>query len=305
MSPVRCISVARSVSGYIGPYRLLNVVHTGHASVIWQAYDDAKLRIVGVKTLLEQSVKDREQVHYLRWEAAVGQKIKHPNIIEIYGSPWDPSQPYFAMEWFASPNMKQRFLQGAEKIAPLMPKVIEQACLGLIHLHDNGWIHRDVKPDNFLVADDGTVKLIDFALTQRCRRGLAKLFMLRAKIVQGTKSYISPEQIRGVALDGRADLYSFACTIHEVLSGKPPFTGTSTNDLLSKHLKSSPPSLEGANSNITTDFSQLIRRCLAKNRDERPKSVDEFLRELRMMRIFKITPAVHLCKNHTPGTDKG
>lgn len=261
--------------------------------MIWQAYDDAKQRIVGIKTLLEKDVKDREQVHYLRWEYTVGQKIKHPNIIEIYESPWDASQPYFAMEWFASPNMKQRLLQGLDKIAPMIPKIIDQAGVALSHLHKMGWIHRDVKPDNFLVADDGTVKLIDFALAQRCRSGLTKWFTPRSRIVQGTKSYISPEQIRGLSLDGRADLYSFACGIHEALSGKPPFTGANTNDLLNKHLKASPPSLEGLNANVTPEFAQLIRRSLAKNRDARPKSVDDFLREFRMMRVFKITPTVN------------
>jgi len=296
--------VAKPVPGYIGPYRLLNVVHTGHASLIWQAYDDAKQQIVGIKTLLEKDSRDREQLHYLRWEYTVGQKLHHPNIIEIYPSPRDDYQPYFAMEWFSSPNMKQRFLQSAEKIAPLLPKIVEQACLALSYLHGMGWIHRDIKPDNFLVTDEGDVKMIDFALAKRCRHGLTKWLTPKARLVQGTKSYISPEQIRGLALDGRADLYSFACTIHEVLSGKPPFTGASTNDLLNKHLKSTPPSLEALNTNITPEFSQLIRRSLSKKRDARPKSVDDFLREFRMMRVFKITPTVNLCKNPIAGTDK-
>jgi eukaryotic-like serine/threonine-protein kinase len=296
--------VARPAPGYLGPYRLLNVVHTGHASVIWQAYDDANQRIVGIKTLLEKDARSREQLHFLRWEAMVGQKIRHPNIIEIYPSPWDPYQPYFAMEWFSSPNLKQRLLQGIPQLAPLMTKIIDQTCQALSHLHQMGWVHCDVKPDNFLVAEDGTLKMIDFALAKRLRRGLGKWLALRSKLVQGTKSYISPEQIRGSALDSRADLYSFACTIHEALAGKPPFTGTSSNDLLNKHLRSSPPSLEGLNPNITSEFSQLIRRSLSKKRDARPESVDEFLREFRMMRVFKVTPIASSPKNPTADADK-
>ncbi len=286
--------MARSSPGYIGPYRLLNVVHSGHASLIWQAYDDAAQRIVGVKTLFEKESKDREQVHFLRWEYAVGVKIKHPNIIEIYESPWDPSQPYFAMEWFSSPNIKQWLLHKSDRLMVLMPKIIEQSALALSHLHSLDWVHCDVKPDNFLLSDDGVVKLIDFALAKRLRRGLSRWFATRSRVIQGTKSYISPEQIRGQPLDGRADLYSFACMIHELLGGRTPFTGVNANDLLSKHLKAPIPPLEASNSNVTPEFCQLIRRCLSKNRDARPESVDDFLREFRMMRVFKRTPTTQV-----------
>jgi serine/threonine protein kinase len=288
--------VARGAPGYIGPYRLLNVVHTGHVSLIWQAYDDAQQRIVGLKTLLDEGQQSREQVHFLYREFFVGRKIKHPRIIEIYASEWDPRQPYFAMEWFPFPNLKQRLLAaGVKQIAPLVPKVIEQAAQSLSYFHRMGWVHCDVKPDNFLVADDGELKLIDFALAKRPRRGVARWLSPRRK-PQGTKSYISPEQIRGGVVDGRADLYSFACTIQELLAGKAPFTGTSANELLNKHLKSSPPSLEALNPNVTPEMAQLIRRCLAKNPDARPKTVDDFLTEFRMIRVFRRSPTAESLK---------
>jgi len=215
--------------------------------------------------------------------------VIHDRIIRIYEFGMDRGSPYLAMEWFAGLNMKKRLLQGIDKIAHLLPKIIDQAAEGLGYLNRLGWVHRDVKPDNFLVADDGQVKLIDLALAQRCRRGLAKLISRRTK-VQGTRSYMAPEQIRGRAFDQRADVYSFGCTIYELVSGKPPYTGTNAHELLTKHLKAVAPSLEGVDENITPEFAQLVRRTLAKNPADRPESVEDFLREFRMNRVFKITP---------------
>ena len=276
--------------GHLGPYRLLNVIHTGHASQIWQAYDDAHGRMVGVKTLRVAADKNPDEVRLLRQEYAAGHDINHPRIIQMYAFDWDRGQPYLAMEWFSASNMKQRLLLGIDKIAPIIPKIIDQAAEALGYFNRMGWVHRDVKPDNFLVTDEGEVKLIDFALAKRRRRGLAKWLTARTKIQQGTKSYMSPEQIRGLPLDERSDLYSFACTLHELVSGKPPFTGVSVTDLLTKHLKSSPPSLEALNPNIMPAFAQLLRRAMAKDRNARPKSVDDFLREFRMIRVFRSMP---------------
>ena len=105
--------------------------------------------------------------------------------------------------------------------------------------------------------------------------------------MQGTRSYISPEQLRGQAVDARADVYSFACTLFELVAGKPPYTGASAQELLQKHLAGPTPSLAAANRNVTPEFADLVRRAMAKDRATRPASVGELLRKLRGMRIFK------------------
>jgi len=277
--------VASTSPGYIGPYRLLNVVHTGQASQIWQAYHDGEHKIFGIKTLLQKYVRDREQVGYLKWEQAIGEKIVHDRIIQIYEYGADRTGPYLAMEWFAALNMKRRILQGLDTIGYQIPKIIDEAAEGLAYFNRLGWVHCDIKPDNFLVNDDGDVKLIDFALAKRSRTGLGRLFAKKSK-VQGTRSYMAPEQIRGGALDTRTDVYAFGCLLHELLSGKPPFTGASGNELLVKHIKTPPPSLEAYNKNVTPEFAQLVRRALSKDPDKRPESVDEF----RVNKVFKVVP---------------
>ena len=151
---------------------------------------------MAIKALREQFAKDRELATGLRWEHTVSQKTVHPRIIEIYSFGRERGITYLAMEWCSSPNMKQLILQGVTKLAPLAAKIIEQAAEGLGHFNDRGFVHRDIKPDNFLVSDNGDVKLIDLALAVRARRGLARLLATRSK-VQGTRSYMSPEQIRG------------------------------------------------------------------------------------------------------------
>ena len=118
---------------------------------------------------------------------------------------------------------------------------------------------------------------------------LGRLLKRRGK-VQGTRSYISPEQIRGGALDYRSDIYNFGCMLHELLGGKPPYTGTDTNDLLNKHLSASIPILEAANRNVTSEFADLVRRMLAKMPKNRPTSMADVMQELNSLRVFKETP---------------
>lgn len=281
--------MSRATSSYLGPYRLLNIVNTGQTSRIWQAYDDAAHRILGIKVLLSDFERNREHIGYLRQEYIVGEKLRNERLINFIDFSSDRGVYYLVMEWFPAPNLKHLILHRFEEIQPLVPSLIEQMAEGVAYLNDNGWVHRDVKPDNFLVADDGQVKMIDFALAQKIKQGFARLLSPKSKI-QGTRSYMSPEQIRGSALDSRSDLYSLGCTIFELLSGKPPFTGSNANDLLMKHLKSSPPTLEVANNNVTPEFGELVRQTMAKKPENRPKSASDFLTKFRMLRVFKKPP---------------
>lgn len=281
--------LGKATPGFIGPYRLLNVVNTGQTSKIWQAYDDAAHQICGIKVLLEDFRGNREHIGYLRQEFVVGEKLKHKHIIQINDFASDRGTYYLAMEWFPAPNMKHLIRHEFEQTQHKAAKLIEQMAEALAYLNEHGWVHRDVKPDNYLVSTEGHVKLIDFALAQKSKGGLAKLLTPKTKI-QGTRSYMSPEQIRGRTLDSRSDLYSLGCTIFELLGGKPPFTGSNANELLMKHIKSSPPILESINRNVTPEFGDLIRRTMAKNPNNRPKSVIDFLTQFRMVRVFKRAP---------------
>lgn len=273
----------------IGPYRLVKLVHDGEASQVWKAYDDGAQQPVGIKTPTPKYRRSREQIGLLRREYAVGAKLAHPCVLRIHRFGNDRGVPYLAMEWFPAPNMKLRIHQGIDKMAPVLPKIILQATEAVAYFNEQGWVHRDVKPENFLIADSGDVKLLDFALARRKRGPLGRLFGQRSR-VQGTQSYMSPEQIRNWALDERADLYSLACTLFHLVAGNPPFAGVNTNDLFRRHLKSPPPSLEAANPRVTPAFSNLLRVAMAKKASDRPASARALLNQLRQIPLFLDDP---------------
>lgn len=272
--------------GYLGPYRLLNCVHTGQTSRLWQAYDDRARKYVAVKTLLDNYRRDREQVQLLKWEYAVGHKLSSELVVNIERYGKDHGSPYLMMEWFAAPNLKQRINRGLDTYAAILPEIIAGMADSVAYLNSTGWIHRDVKPDNFLVADDGTTKLLDFALARREKRGIAKLFAGKGK-PQGTASYMSPEQIRGKAVDSRSDVYSLGCAMYELLAGRPPFTGVSVSDLLNKHLRAAPPPVTIANGNVTPELSSLLQQAMAKDPARRPESSQKFAKLVKNTRPLR------------------
>jgi serine/threonine protein kinase len=273
----------------IGPYRLLSKIREGKTCEVWEVINDATGERLALKLLRGEAAKNREDINFLKHESAVGKGLDHENLIKIYSFGTSRDCIYLAMELFAAPNLKQLINQGIETLWPSAVDIIRQAGAGLSYFHEQGWIHRDIKPDNFLVKPGDGVKLIDFALATRPKGALARLFGGKDR-VQGTRSYMSPEQIRGLPVDQRADIYSFGCMVYELLGGKPPYTGATTNDLLTKHLRAPIPPLQAANNNITDKFAQLLRRTLAKKPEERPDTIADFLAEMLPLQVFKVRP---------------
>ena len=210
--------------GFAGPYRLLNIINTGQTSQVWQAYHEATRKYVAVKTLQADYARNKEHVNFLKWEYTVAGKIEHERICRVYMFGRERGMPFLALEWFAAPNLKFRVVHTRDMLSRYSQRIAIQATEGVAEFCRRGWVHRDIKPDNFLVGDDGQVKLIDFGLAHRAKKGFARMFARKSK-VQGTRSYMSPEQIRGKPLDERADLYSLGCTLFEGVFGQAPVYG--------------------------------------------------------------------------------
>ncbi len=269
---------------YLGSYRLVRLIRGGQICNVYDAVKDGESERVALKVLLARHKNKKDEIEQLRNEARVGAEMDHENVIKIFEFNDDGDLPFLVMQLFSAKNLKQEMRENPDFVAINIPQIIQQCAEGLRHMHEKGWVHCDVKPDNFLVNEQGNVKLIDFSIAQpmKKRRGL-----FGRRSVQGTRSYMAPEQIRGRPLDARTDIYGFGCVAFELLAGRPPFSGTNPDDLLQKHLSSPPPSVTATNRNVTDDFAELILRALSKDPDRRPASFDQFLKEFENIRVFR------------------
>jgi serine/threonine protein kinase len=276
--------VAEEINGY----KLVRIVGNGSASKVWEVVEQSSHRHFAMKMLVPEKAGDRALRAALFHEAEVGIALTHQNVIKIVSVSKDSKKPHFIMEFFPAGSLGQRLKKKEfDFVRQNLPGILKQAATGLAYMNATGWVHRDIKPDNFLVSAKGDVKIIDFAISAKVGGGLlSKLFGTKTT-VQGTRSYMSPEQIRGEGLDGRADIYSFGATCYELVTNRPPFRGASNQELLQKNLSEKATSPQIHNPDVSDEFAKLILRMLAKKKEERPESFHEVLMQLRPMKLFK------------------
>jgi len=262
-------------------------VANGKTCEVWDTIHERNATRHALKALAPSSRGDRKQTGILKREYTIGAQLKHGAIIRTDEFGVDEGVAYLAMEFFPAATMKQRIHQGDALIERCAQQIIEQSCEALGYLHALNWVHRDVKPDNFLVDDTGDVKLIDFSLARKVSPVWLQ-WLPAGSSIEGTQSYISPEQIRCRRPDVRADIYSLGCVIFELTCGRPPFSGETTNALLTKHLRTTPPTLKSQNPRICSGFAELVQRMLAKQPAERPPRVEDVLKEVRAVGVFDV-----------------
>lgn len=281
----------------VGNYRLFHLIRAGATFEIWAVRPTSEDKPYAMKWLPKGEKYSRQSVSDLKHEYAVGKVLNHPGVIQTleFGNTKDGA--FVLMEFFKTPNLKQHVIAsmdskkhgGPDLLQWRVREVLVNAAAGLAHMHDQGWVHRDVKPDNYLVNEENAARLIDFTIAAKPTGGLGRLLGGRTK-VQGTYSYMSPEQIRGQGVDPRDDIYSFGCMVFELLSGKLPFTANSPQELLQRHLKGKPPSLTVLDKNIRPEFSAYVQRLMAKDRASRPGSMREVQMAIKTEQIFHSPP---------------
>jgi len=271
-------------------YRVEAVIWTGETAEICRA-SAPNGTIVAVKRLRADKLRERAAVRSLYREARMARGLAHPNVIEVIGFVLPPPFPILVMEYFPSRNLKVRVLD--RKRDPLLAArcqdILIQMANALLYVHDRGIIHMDLKPENFLVSDEGQVKLTDFALAEGAPKSWHR-FLPGVRRIAGTRPYIAPETIRRKRPDFRTDIYSFGATLFEILTRRPPFISVSRDELLTMHLRDPAPWPWTFNKNLTRDINDLIVAMLQKNPDRRPQGMAEVLSQLKRIAIYEKPP---------------
>jgi serine/threonine protein kinase len=273
----------------IGGYRLAKLMMSGQTSQVWEVVEVSSHRHFAMKLLLPENTGSPVHRHLLFHEAEVGLKMAHPNIIRIVTVNRDQKNPYFVMEFFPGGSLRSRLMtRQFDFIRENAMNIFKQAATALAFMNTQRWVHRDVKPDNLLVSSAGDLRVIDFALAKRIEKPsfFGRMFRKKGK-TQGTRSYMSPEQIRNQYLDGRADIYSFGATCYELVTRRPPFVASTQEDLLRKHIVEPAITPTTYNRDVTDEFAELVLRMLSKKKEDRPRDFHEVLMKLRTIRVFK------------------
>lgn len=284
----------------VGEYRLRKCLQTGMTSQVYEVVEPRSGRHFAMKLLLPEHAANKEHRATLFHEAEVGIKLRHDNVINIIKINKSATNPHFVMEYFPAGDLRTRLTakdpKEKEFLKANLKKVLKQVATALAYVNATGVVHCDIKPDNVLVNALGQAKIIDFAIAKRVRKGSGSGFLARLlgggkkKKVQGTYSYMSPEQISNGPLDGRSDIYSFAAMAYELACGRPPFRGASVDEILKKHLTEKPPLVTSFNPDVADEFATYLNKCLAKKRDDRPDHFHRLLMDLKKMKVFKADP---------------
>jgi tetratricopeptide (TPR) repeat protein/predicted Ser/Thr protein kinase len=278
----------------IGHYRVIERLGEGGMGEVFLVEDLKLQRRAALKLISPNLTRDETRRQRFLQEARLAASIDHPHIAAVHDIGEVDDRTYIAMEYVEGCSLRDVLRDGPVKLRRALDWAI-QAGDALAHVHQHGVIHRDLKPENLLITHDGYVKIIDF--------GLAKLVDPLAKsglgdaatvadahvrtadgVVLGTLGYMSPEQVRGEAVDARSDVFSFGAVLYEMVTGKSPFKKGSGAETISAILSESPPAPKIEDDAAASEMQRLLRKCLAKDPDARYQGVRELVIDLRALR---------------------
>ena len=281
----------------IGKYLIRRELGKGAMGVVYEGFDPVLERIVAIKTILPKQLDSEHSAEVLarfKREAQAAGRLNHPGIVAVYdygevvaeddstlvaasGAEDEGAEKvaYIAMEFVKGRELRTYFDTDQRFALREVGRLMEEMLSALGHAHSQGVVHRDMKPANLIVLEDGRVKIADFGIAR-----IEKSELTQAGTVMGTPSYMSPEQFMGQTVDGRSDLFSCGVILYQFLTGEKPFTGTSTT-IMFKVLREEPLAPSMLNVAVPSAFDAVVKKALAKSPDERYQTAAEFAAAVR------------------------
>jgi eukaryotic-like serine/threonine-protein kinase len=271
-----------------GRYENIATVGAGGMGEVYLARDPQLRRNVALKLLAPALTQDDRALRRFEEEAIAASRLSHPNILTVYEFGQVEGAHYIATEHVEGQTLRQRIDKGRLSVAEATD-ISSQVCSALVVAHEHGIVHRDIKPANVMVRNDGIVKLLDFGIAKLSDEASASVLQTvlstsHPETVVGTIRYMSPEQARGRAVDGRSDLFSLGSLMYQLVTGKPAFPGDTASDIIAEILKGEPLPLSKAVPDVPAQFEAIVHRALRKERGERYQSAAEMLDALQEFR---------------------
>ena len=258
-------------------YEILSLIGGGGMSHVYLAHDVILGRDVAIKILRYDFTNEEELHRRFQREALSATSLTHPNIVSVYDVGEDRDMHYIVMEYIKGKTLKQYI----QEFSPLSPaksvQIMKQLTSAIAHAHENGIIHRDIKPQNILVDVEGNVKITDFGIATT----LNATSYTQTNSVMGTVHYLSPEQARGGIATKKSDIYSLGIVLYELLTGELPFSGESAVSIALKHLQTETPSIRAVDASIPQTLENIVLKATAKDPNHRYQSMDEMEKDLQ------------------------
>src|SRR5215510_11058990 len=270
-------------------YKIVSLLGRGGMGEVYLAEDKRLHRKVALKLLPARFTNDAERVRRFVREASAASATNHPNILTIHEIGDAEGAHYIVSEFVEGQTLRALIERGRLGVSEAMA-IAEQVADALSVAHEAGIIHRDIKPENVMVRPDGLVKVLDFGLAKLTEPHTPKIDTRASNIagastgsgvVMGTPRYMSPEQTRGVRVDGRTDIFSLGVVLYEMIAGRAPFAGATTADVIAAILEREPAPLSQLRPEVSAELQQIITKALRKDRDDRYQRIEDLLFDLK------------------------
>jgi serine/threonine protein kinase len=264
-------------STFAGRYQIIEELGRGGMGRVYKATDTKIKEKVALKLIKPEIASDKKTLERFSNELRIARRITHKNVGKMFDINEEEGTHYITMEYVSGQDLRGLIRQSGKLGIETALSIAKQACEGLSEAHKTGVIHRDLKPSNIMIDREGNVRIMDFGSA----RSLKERGITGAGVMIGTPDYMSPEQAEAKAVDQRSDIYSLGVILYEMVTGRVPFEGDTALSIAMRHKSEIPKDPKEYNAQVPSDLSNLILRCLEKDKENRYQSAEEMQAELK------------------------